>query len=220
MGLFTVNAPAAKFAKVGDSVSGEIIDVYQSQRYEFVRNGNGQPLYWSNRKPTPGARIDPVTGKKNDPVLQYVITVDTGVADEDGNTERRIFVKNKRMEDALKRAVRDSKAREGLLLGGQLSCEYTGDDETSDAPQAPKMYAFTYAPPAAGEGRQPSGEVRLADREDYAEEPPTSYSATAPAPRDAELVGAGATQELIGSHKSSPVIKRALGIKDDDEPPF
>lgn len=221
MGLFTTAAPAAKFVKVGDSVEGEIVEIYRAQRYEFVRNGIGQPLYWSNRKPTPGARIDPATGKKNDPVLQYVITVETGIADEDGNTERRIFAKNKRMEDGLKKAVIAAKAREGLLLGGRLSCTYTGDDEKSDAPQLPKMYEFVYTAPAAGEGRDPGNEVRLADRDEEDQVDLHQFMA-AQAPATTSAPVAYREPVLTGVTSSVGSTTSALGIKDTstDEPPF
>ena len=214
MGLFTVNAPAAKFVRVGDSVEGEIVEVIQEQRRKFVRGQLGDPEYWFNRKPVINMPVDPATGKKNPPVLQYVITIDTGVPDEDGNTERRIFVKNKRMEDGLKKAVREAKVREGLLLGGGLSCTFTGYDETSEAPQPPKIYEFVYTAPAPGEGRQPSGEVRLCDPQD-AEVTQNLAPVVAPAPP----AGGEGGNELHGSHRSSPVVKRALGIQ-DDEPPF
>lgn len=214
MGLFTVNAPAAKFVQVGDSVEGEIVEVVQEQRRKFVRGQLGDPEFWFNRKPVTNMPIDPATGKRNDPVLQYVITVDTGLGAVDGTTERRIFVKNKRMEDALKRAVRDAKAREGLLLGGRLKCTFTAFDETSDAPTPPKVYEFVYTAPAAGQGRQPSGEVRLVDRD--AEVTQNLAPIAAPAP----VSGGEGTGDLHGSHRSSPVVKKALGIPDDDTPPF
>lgn len=166
MAMFTSNPPVAKFARIGDIVEGTIVDVYRSQRYEYVRGGQGLPLYWSNKKPTPGARINPETGQANDPVLQHVITVDTGTPDDNGDTERRIFVKNKRMETALTAAVTLAGGRRvgGLLIGGYLRCTWTGEEQ-GDGPSPAKVHSFEYAAPPAGTGREPSGEVRLAERE-------------------------------------------------------
>lgn len=167
MAMFTSNPPSAKFARIGDSVEGTIVDVYRSQRYEYVRGGQGLPLYWQNRKPTAGARVNPETGQANDPVLQYVIVVDTGAPDDNGDTERRIFVKNKRMETALTAAVTLAGGRRvgGLLIGGYLRCTWTGEEQ-GDGPSPAKVHSFEYAAPPAGTGREPSGEVRLAERED------------------------------------------------------
>lgn len=227
MGLFTTNAPAAKFKQVGDSVEGEIVDVYRGQRYEFIRNAIGEPMWWINGKPTPGVSVDPATGKKARPVLDYVITVDTGEPDENGESERRVFFKTPRMEKSLKASVAAARTREGLMLGGRLKVTYTGDDETSNAPTLPKMFDVVYTPPAPGQGREPSGEVRLAgggqaddDNDEVARPLPTS-----PAPGPASDP---APTYRLKNHESSPVLnKREQTVaavtgkaKYSDEPPF
>lgn len=222
MGLFVSNAPVAKFAKIGDSVEGVIVDIYKAQRYEYVRGGQGEPLYWSNRKPTAGARIDRETGKPNDPVLQTVITVDTDTPDANGDTERRIFIKNKRMEHALTTAVTLAGGRRigGLLLGGFLRCTWVGEEQ-GDGPSPAKVYDFGYTAPAAGTGREPSGEVRLAERED---EP------AAPTYRDRLAVGDPVPSLGIQVPAGVAASSARAGIKDtdvtrgaqliNDEPPF
>jgi hypothetical protein len=228
MPLFVTEAPSAKFPTVGTTVEGEVTDVYRAQRFEYVKNGQGLPLYWQNRKPTAGARFA-ADGTPNDPVLQEVITLDTGVPDANGDTERRIFIKNKRMRTAIAAAVAAAGGRRagGLLLGGRLSCTWVGEEE-GEGGQPAKVYEFTYTPPAPGTGRTPDNDVRLSERSadtpapvtppvpDAAPEPATAY---APAER-APIPG-------LDNHKSSPVLNprprsttpaQALGIP--DEPPF
>lgn len=213
-GLFATAAPTAKFKNIGDTVEGEIIDAYQYQDSEYVRNGVGQPLYWHNRRPTPGMRIDPATGRPNDPVLRWQIVLDTGMPDEDGRTERRLFLSKKRLEDGLKRAIIAARAHEGLLLGGHLRCTFTGFDETSDALQLPKTFEFVYTAPAAGKGRRPSGEVRLAERDH--EEPSFDLPVTPAAP------AFDPPQAPLRNHEVNPLLQK-LGVEPlpaDAEPPF
>lgn len=245
MAMFTTNAPSAKFAHIGDSVEGTIVDVYRTQRYEYVRGGQGAPLYWLNKKPTAGARINPETGRANDPVLQWVIVVDTGTPDDNGDTERRVFVKNKRMEVALTAAVTLAGGRRagGLLIGGWLRCTWAGEEQ-GDGPSPAKVYAFEYAAPPAGTGREPSGEVRLGERED---EPATRVTVggrdvtgylagSAPVgivPSREVLDGAGAVKYTPPSREALATARTGVRETDvsagvggrprpavDDEPPF
>jgi hypothetical protein len=72
-------------------------------------------------------------------------------------------------------------------------------------------------------GRQPSGEIRLAEREDDA---PVAAPAPAPAAVErppAAQAPAPAEAPRLRNHESSPVLK-SLGITvppaEDDEPPF
>lgn len=226
-GLFTTAPPSVKFKKIGDSVEGEIIDVYQTQRYEYIRGAQGEPLYWHGRKPEP-VPTDPATGKKNEPVLQYVLVLETGIEDENGNTERRLFVKNKRMEQALKKAILLARAKEGLLIGGRVRCTYTADDETSDAPSLPKIYEYAYTKPEPGRGQLPSGEVRLAERDDEDEPVPAAVFAAAEprvVPQPASAAARESLDRLVKAHESSPLMRKAgvvpaAPVVGADEPPF
>jgi hypothetical protein len=240
MAMFITNAPAAKFAHLGDAVEGTIVDAYRTQRYEYVRGGQGQPLYWSNKKPTAGARVNAETGRANDPVLQWVLVLDTGQPDEQGDTERRLFVKNQRMEKALTAAVTVAGGRRvgGLLLGGYLRCTWVGEED-GDGPQPAKVYAFEYAAPPAGTGREPSGEVRLAEREPepaarvtvaghdvtgyLAGSAPVGIAREAPTYADRLAVGEPSREVLdgAGAAKYTPPSREALatarsGVRDTD----
>jgi hypothetical protein len=150
--MFETRAPGAKFTQIGDGVDGEIVGVRRTQQTEFKTN---IPLYWENKtKSTHG--VNPATGRPNDPMLQTEITVDTGVPDENGVTERRLFVRGKRMTDSLKHAVQQGGGGgDGLLIGGRLACTFYGTEPSAGGGSDAKLYRFAYAPPAAGEGRRP-----------------------------------------------------------------
>ncbi len=148
--MFESRAPSAQLRKVGDTVGGEIVDVRRTQTSEYKTN---IPEYWQDKRVVQNP-VDPATGKPNDPKLQWEITVDTGQPDEDGETERRIFVANKRDTAALKEGVKKSGGRDGMLIGGYLKVTFYGEEDTGTA-QPAKLKRFDYQPPAAGEGRRP-----------------------------------------------------------------
>jgi len=198
MGLFGNKAPTAKFKKLGDQVSGEIVDFQQQQRTEYVPGKVGDPMFWHKGKPTAGMAVDPATGEPNRPVMDDVIVLETGVADEYGETERRLFIKGKQMLDGLKAACRDAGVRD-LDTGGRLTCRWA---EGAGGAADPRVYAFEYVPPG--------GVVRAPDRPAHAPEP----KATGPA------TGVYADKKTPAAKTAKATTKAALGIKDDDEPPF
>jgi hypothetical protein len=160
--VFETRAPSAKLVRVGDKVSGRIVGVRRTQHCEYKTN---IPLYWE--KTGQGAAIvkhpvNPLTGLPNDPKLQYEITLDTGIPDENGTTKRRLFVRGKRMENALRTAVQTTAGEDGLLIGGALTCTLTGTEPSQGGGSDAKLYTFTYQPPAAGEGRKPDLTPHLA----------------------------------------------------------
>jgi len=146
MGLFSNRAPTAKFNAIGDSCTGVIVDIGQEHRTEFTRDGSiGAPMYWYDRKPTPGVAVDPKTGQENQPVMDPVITVDTDQPDDYGNTERRIFVKGRAELASIKEACKAAGVRD-IEAGGRLTKTWaSGAGGTQD----PRVYVYRYAPPSA-----------------------------------------------------------------------
>lgn len=158
--MFETRAPSAKFATVGDGIDGDIVGVRRTQQTEFKTN---IPLYWENKTKSTN-RTNPASGQLNDPMLQTEITLDTGVPDENGATERRLFVRGKRMTDALKQAVQQGGGgRDGLLIGGKLACTFYGTEASAGGGSDAKLYRFSYNPPAAGDGRRPDNTPVLYD---------------------------------------------------------
>lgn len=156
MGLFSSGVPTAKFQQIGDSCIGRIVDISQTQRTEFTRDGSvGQRMWWSGGRPVAGAEIDPRSGEQNAPVMDHVVTVDTGVADENGFSEKRIFVKGKAELTSIKAACTEAGVRD-IEIGGLLKKTWmSGAGGTAD----PRVYEYKYKAPGSGEGPRPAGEI-------------------------------------------------------------
>lgn len=157
------SAPYAKFAKSGDRHGGEIVDFRVVQTTDFDTR---RPQYlqeeieggWS--KTFAAYRSD---GRPNDPICQWEITVDTGVEDEHGDTERRIFIdprkgrKNTKLEglrggDAVAIALKKAKAhRVGLEIGGTFYL-IAGEKVRDGSGPATNTWTAEYEPPAGGVG--------------------------------------------------------------------
>jgi hypothetical protein len=213
--MFETRAPGAKFTQIGDGVDGEIVGVRRTQQTEFKTN---IPLYWENKtKSTHG--VNPATGRPNDPMLQTEITVDTGVPDENGVTERRLFVRGKRMTDSLKHAVQQGGGGgDGLLIGGRLACTFYGTEPSAGGGSDAKLYRFAYAPPAAGEGRRPDPTPVLYDG-DVADDPvPATFGSPVQRPIEAPITGAGPGGGT--SVNASPVTTGRPTTTWSAEPPF
>lgn len=145
MGLFSDTIPTAKFNQIGDTVVGAIVRFDQQQRTEFTPGGGaGRLMFWHNGKPTAGMPTDPQTGEANQPVMDKVIVLDTGVDDGYGETQRRLFVKSKQMLNDIKTACKAAGVRD-VDEGGRLTCTWASG---AGRVGSPKVYAFEYAPPA------------------------------------------------------------------------
>lgn len=204
MGLFSNKAPTAKFKQIGDEVEGVIVAFDKQQRTEFIPGGIGGPMFWHKGKPTADLAADPVTGKANDPVMDDVIILDTGVADEYGETERRLFIKGKQMLADLEAACRAGGVRD-VDLGGRLACRWaTGAGGTAD----PRVYAFRYTPPGAAAPAPAPASDGLQERQREAVARVQRAQTNNTAKRDAAKAAPATTT------------RQALGIQDDDEPPF
>jgi hypothetical protein len=222
MGLFSNSTPTAKFAQVGDFCIGRITSIGQQQRTEYHRDGtSGQAMFWSGGRPVAGADVDPKTGQPNQPVMDHVVTVDTGHPDENGETERRIFVKGKADLASIKAACTEAGVRD-IEVGGLMKKLWESGRGGVDEP---RVYRYFYQPPArAGV---------LGDDQAPAPAPATQPDQPGAAP--AGNVQA-ALDQMARAHASSPVLNRdsaktatakALGVGQvhtgnlfDGEPPF
>lgn len=217
--MFEQRVPGVRFTRVGEEISGQIVNVRRTQQTEYSTR---IPLYWENKAKSTRP-VNPLTGQPNDPMLQYEVTIDTGIADENNCTEKRIFVRGKRMTDAFKQAVQKSAPHEGLLIGGHLTAIWTGTVPSQGGGADAKTYAFRYNPPAVGEGRRPDDTPVLAGNGMWQAAPqepqptpafalrtqPPATSTTTNRPVVTPYVGAGSS---VNAQPVQPVF--------DDVPPF
>lgn len=125
--LTASGAPACKFQAIGDTHKGRIVTAEKRQQTDYA---TGTPKTWDN----------------GEPMWEIVITLDTGVEDENGETNRRLFVRGQMLK-ALREALKDANAK--LEIGGELAVRYTGDGEASKKGfNAPKLFKAKYTAPA------------------------------------------------------------------------
>jgi hypothetical protein len=156
VGLFTSSTPTAKFQQIGDSIVGRITHIGQQQRTEYLRDGGiGPRMYWSGGRPVADAEIDPRSGEANQPVMDHVVTLDTGKPDENGETERRVFVKGKAELASVKQACIAAGVRD-IEIGGVLKKTWlSGAGGTAD----PRVYEYKYKAPERAAEPQPISDV-------------------------------------------------------------
>jgi hypothetical protein len=223
VGFLAVKAPTAKFQQIGQTIGGEIVDARRLQTSQYKTN---RPEYWENGTIT-FAPYDS-KGEANDPKAQLEVTVETGVADENGETERRLFIKNKRQMEALTAALKKARARQGLLIGGSLWMTWTGKEAGQGSEDA-NTWEIRYEAPPPGGGQEVDETVRLIGGGTWRKGLTGPPQDPAPSPGSGSEEGAGLrerTREVIdrlaGTHESSPLAAR-LGIvrpPAPDEPPF
>ncbi|GAB1642561.1 hypothetical protein [Krasilnikovia sp. MM14-A1259] len=156
------SAPYAKFTNPGDRHGGEIVD------FRVVQNADVEsrrPLYLEQTPDGKWAKsFAPFApdGRPNDPICQWEITVETGVEDENGDTERRIFIdprkgrrgtttEGKRGGDAVAIALKKAKAhRVGIEIGGKIFVTFNG--KIADGNNKVNTWSAEYEPPAGGPG--------------------------------------------------------------------
>ncbi len=240
------SAPYAKFPQPGVRHGGEIVDFRivqttdpKSRRPQYLeQNSAGK---WEKSYSPFGP-----DGKPNDPICQWEITVDTGVEDENGDSELRIFVdprkgrrgstvEGKRGGDAVAIALKKAKAhRVGLEIGGKFF--FISGEKIYDGEMKTNTWTAEYEPPEGGPGSgKPLDEVpwlvggQRYDKQaelakwEAAKAAPAAGAAQAfrpPAPAAATQATAAAIPGL-GNHASSPVLHgRPSTPADDEEPPF
>lgn len=244
MGFMAMYAPAARFTSVGQRIGGKILDARLIQTSDWKTR---RPEFWQDKAKTYSPTAP--DGTPNEPKAQLEVTVDTGRPDENGETERRLFIKNARQWKALRQAIKDARARAGLQLDGSIFMTWTGT-EASDGPEDAKTWAIEYTAPAPGQGRDFDDQtVHLVGggawvKGEPATAPVAEPPAAAPARASSDFVPITASarpeidpndpavQEAIArvlrAQASSP-LAHSLGIadptparrvRDDEEPPF
>lgn len=218
-------APYLKFEKPGDRHGGELVDFRVVQKTDFDTN---RPQYFAARSDGGGKTFDPFAsdGSPNQPICQWEFTVDTGVADELGETERRIFLdprkgqkgtplEGKRGQDAVEIALKKAKAhRVGLELGGKIFIQFDGKLRSDKKSPETTTWSAEYEPPEGGPG---SGKVvdevpwlvggARFDAAAREEQVPSAETPAFDLRAPGEAVGAGVGAMVAAAHA-------------DEEPPF
>lgn len=239
------SAPSAKFKNPGDRHGGEIVDFrvtqttnYKTRRPQYLQNNeSGWEKVFTAYAPD---------GKPNDPITQWEITVDTGVENEHGDTERRIFVdprkgkrgttvEGKRAGDAVAVALKKAKAhRVGLEIGGRFFLIM--GPKVRDGDYEVNTWTAEYEPPEGGPGSgTPVDETpwlvgggrydKQAELDKWERSQMPALRESVAAAQAADPAVSSPVQEAIDrgrrAHESSPVLNRpAAPPADDDEPPF
>lgn len=156
------SAPYVKFENKGDRHGGEIVDFRVVQNRDVKSRA---PLYLEEQPGGGWKKVErpfAADGRPNDPICQWEVTVDTGVEDENGDTERRIFidprkgrrgttVEGKRSGDAIANALKRAKShRVGLEIGGRLFLTFEG--KVNDGEMKTNTWSAEYEPPPGGPG--------------------------------------------------------------------
>ncbi|GIJ51296.1 hypothetical protein Val02_81820 [Virgisporangium aliadipatigenens] len=132
--LMGSGAPAAKFERIGATVTGTVVREPEARQQTEFRTG--VPLFW----------------KDGSPKMQVVVQLATNERDPerpDDDGTRALYIKGKNLTDTIRSAVRQSGAN-GIHTGGVLTVQYIADGQAADAKSdPPKLYAATYQPPAA-----------------------------------------------------------------------
>lgn len=163
MSIGVSRAPYAPFKNAGDRCGGEIVDFRVAQKTDMQSK---RPMYFEQNAEGKGQksfRPYAADGRPNDPITHWEVTVDTGVEDEDGDTERRIIIdprrgtrgtalEGKRGLDAISKALKQAKAhRVGLEIGGKLFVTFHGKVRVGSDPET-GTWSAEYEPPAGGPG--------------------------------------------------------------------
>jgi hypothetical protein len=151
---FASSAPAWPAAQPGDEIDGIIVERTVSQQTEYVDGKTqGDPLWWVNRKPKaiPVREAQAQGLTEDDAVTQLVITLQTSLRDpeiDEDDGQRRVYVKGRRMENAIRDAQRLAGVKK-MAEGGRLRIRFTDWDPESQNPKNPaKLYKAKYEPPA------------------------------------------------------------------------
>jgi hypothetical protein len=236
------SAPYAKFPQPGVRHGGEIVDFrvvqttdQKTRRPQYLeQNQDGK---WVKSYSAFGP-----DGRPNDPITQWEITVETGIEDENGDSELRIFVdprkgrrgstvEGRRGGDAVAIALKKAKAhRVGLEIGAKFFL--ISGEKVLDGEMKTNTWTAEYEPPAGGVGSGgPVDEMpwligggRYDRQAELAKWEAARNAGTAaaqafvppaaPAAPAAEIPG-------LGNHASSTVLNgRPAPVSDQDSPPF
>jgi hypothetical protein len=150
--------------KEGEPVTGELVDFRVQQKSDYDTN---RPLYFCRNTDGKASRgFDPYAddGRPNEPICDWIFTLDVGEEDENGETERRIFidprkgakgsaVEGKRGRDAIEIALKKAKAhRIGLEIGARITLERGPKVAPKRGDAACVTFSAEYEPPPGGVG--------------------------------------------------------------------
>ena len=133
--FFAGGAKSFQFEKIGDTVTGEIVEMVKRQQTSL---STGEKLTWDDGSPR----------------MMLVVTLQTeeGNGDDD-NGERTIYVRGGRFEIAsgkgssMKDAIAEALRTEGLRaprIGDKLAVAYTGEGKGKKGYTPPKLYTAGY----------------------------------------------------------------------------
>ena len=155
--LFGRKEPVFKFVKIGDEVTGDVIEVTEKQRRNFVKDKagkpmQGDPMWWmigeTGAMPTPMPK-DKAEMLDLKPVQDAVVRLQTRLRTEKGdNGIRRLILENFEMKEAVVNSVEDTDAVE-LETGGRLTVRYDRNFEDNGRAAEKgnrKMFEAVYVP--------------------------------------------------------------------------
>lgn len=125
---------SAKFAQIGDTVEGVIVD--QPELRQRTSIDDGKPLTWDDGSPQ----------------MQLVVRLQTDLRDDaEDDGIRNLYVsggfKRASLQKAVADAVRTAGAK-GLAVGGRLKVGFTGEEPPQKRGMSPaKLYQARYTPP-------------------------------------------------------------------------
>lgn len=130
---------AFEFGAIGDTVTGEIIDMKKQQQTDFQ---TGAPVFWNN----------------GDPKMMLKVSLQTDIKDnEDDDGVRNVYLRGgnftalKGKGTASLVAVKDAVKKSGkpIEVGGKLSLQFSGEGAAPAKGMNPsKLYVASYAPPS------------------------------------------------------------------------
>lgn len=240
MGILDVRATTLKLEELGRWYTGTVTaEPTESQRTEYVKGGGGAPLYWVDKRPTPGVTHDPRTGQPNEPVMQTEIVVEVEELDEYGSKERVLYIDNKRKIAALRAAWRAAGMPRGAsMIGCKIAARWSGT-EPGDGAQEAKLYEYRIQAPAQIRMREtppamPASSPAPATPPVMPSSPPpsmttagpTDFSPQCPPGVDSAAWSAmsptqkGQMYQALGLNAQAPAGARAADPFLDNEPPF
>ncbi|NAE18287.1 hypothetical protein [Enterococcus hirae] len=186
--LTRTGGKTAKFAAIGDTITGTVISADVRQRTDL---DTGKPATWDN----------------GDPQNQVVITLQTELR-EDGDDDglRSVYVKAWGQQmNALREAVRTSGAGD-IKPGGTFTATYSGDGQKPKPHlSAPKLFTYRYEGPSGLSGLLGGSEQAPAETTATA----TPTAAPAPAAGGADPAHIATAKQLIAAGLDDAVILSA-----------
>lgn len=138
--LLGQGAKAFQFEKLGDAVTGEILDAVKKQQTSLE---SGAPQFWDD----------------GNPKMMLVVTLQTSLHDDaDDDGKRTVYLRggNPQVAEgkgtstlrAVQEAVKKSGSKKGIELGATLTLAYTGNGPRKGGMSPAKLYSAAFKPAA------------------------------------------------------------------------